>query len=1048
MRIENLLKTSVITALLVFPGCLTSTGLRCATTGDVEVRIRAADTAMPISGVMVTIEGLPGSAITDSKGICLLPNIPAGLWTVRAERTGYQTVVTTNLRAFAGETVKTTFLLESTIVELPERVVEKRPAVATGGASTKHVMTSGSMQALPVDSYRDLVTLQAGTVRIGDALDPQYAISVRGGRPGENIVYIDGIDVRRYETDQNLLDVPEFGIEEIDLLPGNPSAEYGGAQSGVINIVTRTGGFALSGGVRFETEELNPSSSNYGFNQLQFNIGGPVPVLDNLTFFLSGDAIGQGDRRPRASGFKGTTDDLFDVAARYSNSAEVRDWLGHDLDLVDMMNGADAGLPIMNLTDLRKRRFGGKDFEGRLPGDQGDELRFHGKATWRPLPGTSLMASFFEDREQGIIFDRSRMFWTEERNQGYVNRNRLAIFGVDHTFGTVNKSGIDVSFRAGIQRFERHNGDLFAPFDSTSARITAPGVSEGYHDQSSFMNFMFGDVPIFADDLFAQSMEQAERFQGVTQADSQRGDNPFGVQMNFRDQNKGFNDFIYNNREDRNDFRVDIKSRFRGRISAKAGAEVKTWNLDKYSSNLSTSTFLDYSHAEPDMESFYLQSRMELDDLLIDLGLRLDSFYAGADYPVIFGNQYSGKTRPNRKTEAAPSLGASVALGSVMSLRCETGISYQVPQFSNLYDAINVDIDEEGSTSAVFGNPDLRFRKTTFYEIGATALFLEDWALDLAFYNKDFERNVAARYVLQEQSARYVPVFTNDDVGNARGLDVALRKRFGEYLSANLAYSLLRSEGTGNNPEDFVRNEGRFVVGDSPPLPPVEKTLNDFDQTHTVDLVLDGRFPGDFMRGKIAGMILSKTGCGLTFQAHSGRPYATSGGYEFVEDIENSESGWASITNLRLTKGFALGGLDYTLFADIRNLFGAVNLSANQADAVAGSGVVNGLYQTSGSPYTDGNTISDALDYMGLSDPGDYVSPNDPSRTPSDIDGDGDQDEADREELIRRLDINGDGTVTVEEELAMAILSSGAYDADSGNFDIPRLFRIGVEVRF
>jgi hypothetical protein len=36
----------------------------------------------------------------------------------------------------------------------------------------------------------------------------------------------------------------------------------------------------------------------------------------------------------------------------------------------------------------------------------------------------------------------------------------------------------------------------------------------------------------------------------------------------------------------------------------------------------------------------------------------------------------------------------------------------------------------------------------------------------------------------------------------------------------------------------------------------------------------------------------------------------------------------------------------------------------------------------------------------------------------------------------------------VEEELAMAILSIGAYDANPNNFDIPRLFRLGLEVKF
>jgi hypothetical protein len=76
------------------------------------------------------------------------------------------------------------------------------------------------------------------------------------------------------------------------------------------------------------------------------------------------------------------------------------------------------------------------------------------------------------------------------------------------------------------------------------------------------------------------------------------------------------------------------------------------------------------------------------------------------------------------------------------------------------------------------------------------------------------------------------------------------------------------------------------------------------------------------------------------------------------------------------------------------------------------------------------------------------VSWNDPNRIPTDINGDGVQDEADRAEIIRRLDINGDGEVTLEEELAMAILSIGAYNDSPNKFDIPSFFRLGIEVRF
>jgi len=282
-------------------------------------------------------------------------------------------------------------------------------------------------------------------------------------------------------------------------------------------------------------------------------------------------------------------------------------------------------------------------------------------------------------------------------------------------------------------------------------------------------------------------------------------------------------------------------------------------------------------------------------------------------------------------------------------------------------------------------------------------------------------------------------------------LDATLRKRFGDYFSTDLAYSLTFSRSTDTDPDDFVSNEGNWVAGEWPPSPPDEPIPNDFDQTHTFSALFNLNFPDDFQEGTTTGMILGDMGFFFTFQAYSGRPYTRQGPerFFFIEDNNSSRTGWQSMANLRVTRDFTIAGLDYTLFADIRNLFDEDNLSAFKTEEVSfydGASQTNGVYQTTGSPFTDGNTINEALEYLGIEEPDMYLDPT--QRIPTDINGDGDRDEEDRAEIIRRLDMNGDGRVTIEEELAMAILSIGAFDANPENFDIPRLFRLGLEVRF
>ena len=127
----------------------------------------------------------------------------------------------------------------------------------------------------------------------------------------------------------------------------------------------------------------------------------------------------------------------------------------------------------------------------------------------------------------------------------------------------------------------------------------------------------------------------------------------------------------------------------------------------------------------------------------------------------------------------------------------------------------------------------------------------------------------------------------------------------------------------------------------------------------------------------------------------------------------------------------------------MKNLFDNINLSSRRLNVFSSAGMTNGVYQTTGSPITDGYTVTDAIDGTGITDPNLYTGPR-----ATDINGDGVADELDLPEIIRRVDFNGDGRVTIEEELAMRILAEGARDWYPDNYDLPRQVRLGFEVRF
>jgi hypothetical protein len=90
----------------------------------------------------------------------------------------------------------------------------------------------------------NIVRLQPGVVTSG----PQERLSIRGGRAGEEAIFIDGVLVRNFNAGRSSLTIGTNSLSEVDVLTGGFSAEYGEAQSGIINYVRRR--VAVSGTAR------------------------------------------------------------------------------------------------------------------------------------------------------------------------------------------------------------------------------------------------------------------------------------------------------------------------------------------------------------------------------------------------------------------------------------------------------------------------------------------------------------------------------------------------------------------------------------------------------------------------------------------------------------------------------------------------------------------------------------------------------------------------------------------------------------------------------
>ena len=235
------------------PALDTGPALRAqAPTGTIEGHVQ--DLAGgAIAEAQVMIVGTAFSALTDSRGHYFINNIPAGPATVRAVFVGFGPVEVSNLRVLAGQTVTQDFVLERRPVQLQEIevIVARNPLVPRDEVTTKQRVQGDFLERLPIDRVNELLALQPGVDATGRS--GALALSIRGGRPDEVAVYVDGMPVTPgyrglgLATPSTQISVGTNGVEEAAVITGSPSAEFGNAQSGLVSLVTRTGGTKYSG---------------------------------------------------------------------------------------------------------------------------------------------------------------------------------------------------------------------------------------------------------------------------------------------------------------------------------------------------------------------------------------------------------------------------------------------------------------------------------------------------------------------------------------------------------------------------------------------------------------------------------------------------------------------------------------------------------------------------------------------------------------------------------------------------------------------------------
>jgi carboxypeptidase family protein/TonB-dependent receptor-like protein len=163
------------------------------TTGKVEGSVTDA-AGGALANAQVVIVGTSFGAVTDAKGYYFLNNVPVGSFTLRAQFIGYAPTEVQNVRVLGGQTItqNVKLALSAVVVTGVTVTAANNPLVPRDEVASKSIISGDAINNLPMDDVRGIIAVQPGVVESGAG----GGVSIRGSRPGDQNVYIDGAPVR------------------------------------------------------------------------------------------------------------------------------------------------------------------------------------------------------------------------------------------------------------------------------------------------------------------------------------------------------------------------------------------------------------------------------------------------------------------------------------------------------------------------------------------------------------------------------------------------------------------------------------------------------------------------------------------------------------------------------------------------------------------------------------------------------------------------------------------------------------------------------------
>lgn len=282
--------------VLLFPAMVRAQG----NTGTVGGAIRD-EQALVIPGATVTIaateSALTRTITSASDGGFEFPGLLPGEYVLTSELSGFQRAQL-GVRLEVNQRVRADIVLRAAGVTQQVEVRETIPLLHATDVAIGEIIDQQQVAELPLNGrqFLELAMLVPGAHASHGAqsgnMSPLYwrpgqnsAITISGGRPNSNAYLLDGTTNTDPSFNTYVISLPPDSIREFQIQTGTYTAELGGAGTGQVNVVTKSGTRELHGSVyeylRNSAFDARPFTNpdklpHFSQNQYGGTLGGPA----------------------------------------------------------------------------------------------------------------------------------------------------------------------------------------------------------------------------------------------------------------------------------------------------------------------------------------------------------------------------------------------------------------------------------------------------------------------------------------------------------------------------------------------------------------------------------------------------------------------------------------------------------------------------------------------------------------------------------------------------------------------------------------------------